>query len=327
MCTSITYQMTDGTNFLARTMDFGFELEGLPTIFPRNYAFSLDLGGEMTNRYGYVGTGRKLDKYIFADGMNECGLAIAELYFPHEAKYEEKKAADKINLAPHELISWVLGEIGSVSELKERINEVNLVTVENSLLEIVLPLHYIVTDSSGETVVIEPQGGPLIVKNNPVNVMTNSPELEWHVKNMNNYLGIQPQNFNRKQYGSHTVFPFGQGSGTFGLPGGYTSPERFIRATYLREYARKSSTISEAILTILHILGNVTIPQGVNIKEDQSDDYTQYTAIFNTKDKTYYFQPQETNALLSVELKEDYLTQSEPQAFAYGKGLRVEALG
>lgn len=70
MCTSITYQMTDGTNFLARTMDFGFELEGLPTIFPRNYAFSLDLGGEMTNRYGYVGTGRKLDKYIFADGMN-----------------------------------------------------------------------------------------------------------------------------------------------------------------------------------------------------------------------------------------------------------------
>ena len=86
----------------------------------------------MINRYGYAGTGRQLDKFIFADGVNEKGLAIAELYFPTEAQYEEQKTADKLNLAPHELIAWVLGEIGSIEELKERINEVQLVTAKNS---------------------------------------------------------------------------------------------------------------------------------------------------------------------------------------------------
>ena len=30
MCTSIRYQTENGINFLARTMDFGFELHGQP---------------------------------------------------------------------------------------------------------------------------------------------------------------------------------------------------------------------------------------------------------------------------------------------------------
>lgn len=207
MCTSITYQTSDDINFLARTMDFGFELEGAPTIFPRQYPFLLDFGGELVNRYGYLGMGRKLDKFIFADGVNEKGVAIAELYFPREAQYAQERNQSKINLAPHEFISWVLGEIGSVIELKQRINEVSIMESENSLLEIVLPLHFIVTDSTGEVVVVEPKAGQLEIKNNPVKVMTNSPEFEWHLKNLNNYLGIQPNNFHKKYFGTHPILP------------------------------------------------------------------------------------------------------------------------
>lgn len=326
MCTSITYQTSDDINFLARTMDFGFELEGVPTIFPRRYPFPLDLGGELMNRYGYLGTGRKLDKFIFADGVNENGVAIAELYFPREAQYAQELDQTKINLAPHEFISWVLGEMGSIVELKQRINEVSIMASENSLLEIVLPLHFIVTDSTGEVIVVEPMEGQLQIKNNPVKVMTNSPEFEWHLKNLNNYLGLQPHNFHKKYFGTHPILPFGQGSGTFGLPGGYTSPERFIRAAYLREYTPQAASVNEGLMNILHILGNVRIPRGVDIEEDGSDDYTQYIAIFNTNEQIYYLQPEDTNALLSVHLTEELLELAEPKVFKFQKGPRLEWL-
>lgn len=36
MCTSLTYENSRGDHFLARTMDFAFELGGQPIFMPRN---------------------------------------------------------------------------------------------------------------------------------------------------------------------------------------------------------------------------------------------------------------------------------------------------
>lgn len=132
MCTSLSYQTIQGTNFLARTMDFDFELEGVPTVILRNQSFPLELGGEMENRYGYVGTVRKLNTYFFADGINERGLAIAELYFPNEAEYVKQPIDNKVNLAPHEFMTWSLGQFGSLEELKSRIDEVAIALLKTS---------------------------------------------------------------------------------------------------------------------------------------------------------------------------------------------------
>lgn len=79
-------------------------------------------------------------------------------------------------------------------------------------------------------------------------------------------------------------------------------------------------------MNILHILGNVKIPRGVDIEEDGSDDYTQYIAIFNTNEKIYYVQPEDTNALLSIYLTEKLLEIEEPKVFNYEKGPRLEWL-
>ena len=79
-------------------------------------------------------------------------------------------------------------------------------------------------------------------------------------------------------------------------------------------------------MNILHILGNVEIPRGVDIEEDGSDDYTQYIAIFNTNEKIYYVQPEDTNALLSIYLTEKLLELEEPKVFNCEKGPRLEWL-
>lgn len=77
---------------------------------------------------------------------------------------------------------WLLGSITDISELREKIASINLVDEAVPVLGFVPPLHFIVTDKTGETVVIESDSGELVIKENPVGVMTNSPEFGWHLK-------------------------------------------------------------------------------------------------------------------------------------------------
>ncbi|MCW3743913.1 linear amide C-N hydrolase [Enterococcus gallinarum] len=83
------------------------------------YQWSLQLGGQVTNTYGFVGTGKQLEEFLFIDGVNEKGLTIAELYFSNEAVYCEY-TAEKINLAPHELLHWVLGNVADIPDLYQK---------------------------------------------------------------------------------------------------------------------------------------------------------------------------------------------------------------
>ncbi|MGC6769436.1 choloylglycine hydrolase family protein [Enterococcus sp. LJL51] len=325
MCTSITLS-NQLTTYLARTMDFGFELDGHPVVIPRNYLFTTDLGEHLTFPLGFVGTGRKLDSYLFADGVNEQGLAIAELYFPGEASYVETAGPGKLSLAPHEFIMWALGNISSITELRTRIAEVAIINAKNQLLNVILPLHFIVTDASGESIIIETHDQALTIKNNPVGVMTNSPRFEWQLQNLNNYLFLQPENYLPKTFGNFSAAPFGQGSGTYGLPGGYTSPERFVRAAYLKNNISHTETTDGALSAIFHVLDNVTIPKGVNIKDDGAMDYTQYRAAFDTKNKLYYFNPYHTPETFSIQLTEPLLNSESPIAYTIPEDFKTTPL-
>lgn len=323
MCTSLTLTNQAQQHFLARTMDFGFQLEGRPVVIPRNYVWKKQFNGSQQTKYGFLGTGRNLGEYFLADGINEKGLAIAELYFLNEAKYSSEEKEASINLAPHEFIIWLLGEIESISELRKRITEIQIVEKEVPVLGFVPPLHYIVTDKTGETVVIESDSGELVIKDNPVGVMTNSPEFGWHLKNLNNYLSVQPNNFSNKKINEYEIKPFGQGSGTYGLPGGYTSPERFVRTVYLRALIESGKTADDSLNAMFKILDNVTIPKGVNIKNDGSIDYTQYRAVFDVSNGTYYFNPYETQEVFELTLTEELLTKDEPVEFKYSTDFKT----
>ncbi|MGY3703023.1 penicillin acylase [Vagococcus martis] len=315
MCTSITFQSENKLNFFARTMDFGFELNGMPIAIPRNYESTFHFEGTLKTTYAFVGTGQKMGEYMFADGVNEKGLSIAELYYLNEASYKSEPVDGKINLTQDEFLTWVLGHVASIDELKELSKNIELVGVKNDLVSAVTPLHFIVSDKTGRCVVVETNDATLTVKDNPVGVMTNSPNLEWHLTNLNNYLSIQPTNFASKELDGYTLKPFGQGSGTYGLPGGLTSPERFVRATYMKAYTEKGQTELEAVNSIYHILNTVTIPKGVNVKDDGHNDYTQYRAVFNLTDLTYYFNPYYTQEVYSVKLTEELCSKDDVTVF------------
>lgn len=85
---------------------------------------------------------------------------------------------------------------------------------------------------------IETENKELVIKKNPVGVMTNSPKFEWPLTNLNNFISLKPTNVKNRQIAELTLRPFGQGSGTFGLPGGFTSSERFVRTVYMKYFIK-----------------------------------------------------------------------------------------
>ncbi|MDU1498540.1 MAG: linear amide C-N hydrolase [Staphylococcus epidermidis] len=173
MCTAISLYTKQRYHYLARTMDFAFEFNGIPTIVPRHYHYQFDLDSDMRLEYGFVGTNLKVGRYRFGDGINEKGLAISNHYFTGEASYSTHKRYGYFNLAPEEFIVWVLGFNKSISELKQKVKKINIMNEKNTTLNIVPPLHFMVTDETGHTVAIEPHNGLLIVKDNYVHTLTN----------------------------------------------------------------------------------------------------------------------------------------------------------
>lgn len=102
MCTSLTYQLGNGANALARTMDFAFVLDPDVYLIPRSYAWSSQVdGAKYQTKHALTGLARKLaENIVLADGINEQGLGCAVLYFPGYAAYSPEKTGGKVNLAP-----------------------------------------------------------------------------------------------------------------------------------------------------------------------------------------------------------------------------------
>jgi choloylglycine hydrolase len=330
MCTSITLE-TKGNNFLARTMDFGFELDARIVYAPRDYSWYSDVANDATHtsKYGFVGAGKKIGhNYFFADGINEHGLAIAELYYPNEAKYHDTAVEGKVNVAPHELIMWILGNLKDINELEKRIDDIRLVSSTIEFLGGTPPLHYIVYDRSGRTVTLESESGELLIKNNEVGVMTNSPDLNWHIQNLNNYIYLQNTPRSNKTFKNIEAHAFGQGSGTQGLPGGYTPPERFVRALFLKESLPEITTAKQGVNSIYHVLGNLDIPKGAVIKADGALDYTQYISVMSVNETAYYIRTYDNPEIKRLSITKDMLeTIHEVKEYPLTKEIEFYELG
>ena len=80
---------------------------------------------------------------------------------------------------------------------------------KNTTLNIVPPLHFMVTDETGHTVAIEPHNGLLIVKDNYVHTLTNAPKLDWHLSNLRNYAYLTPQKSTNQLIGKMLVRSMG----------------------------------------------------------------------------------------------------------------------
>ena len=322
MCTAITLRSEERENFFGRTMDFSYEIEPYLYVVPRDYIWTDVRNINYYNSYSFIAIGQESgDELAFFDGVNEKGFAAAALYFAGYADFHEYSNENKMDYRNHnkknlivayDFVQYILGRCSTVEELIEELQHINIIGVSDDVTRSVAPLHWIATDRSGKCVVIEQTSDGLHAFYNPIGVLANSPDFIWHMTNLRNYMSVSPVQKERSIWGSIELEPFGQGAGTSQLPGGYTSPERFVRAAFHKTHVSTPKSCGEAVITCFHIMESVSIPKGIVITSKDTYDYTKYTAFMNTNTCEYYFRSYENSEITKVCLWNYYDTIDRP---------------
>jgi len=122
-------------------------------------------------------------------------LAAGLFYFPTTAGYMSYNPAQASRtIAPWEVGSWILENFATVEEVKHNIGSVAVAEVVFQKWGFVPPIHYVVHDASGKSIVIEYVDGKLHVHDDVLGVMTNSPTFDWHMTNLRNYVNFSMVN-------------------------------------------------------------------------------------------------------------------------------------
>ena len=298
-CTGIMLKTKDGKTVSGRTLEFGVEVSTSLIAVPANYQFvgKTDNGDGMKYKTKYSMTGIITFSDInIADGMNSAGLSCGAFYFPTFAEYTPlTKENQSKALSPLDFNNWVLARFATVDEVRKAIENEEVVivpTVLDGWGAVAPPFHYVVYDKSGKSIVIEPLKGKLVVYDNPIGVMTNSPSFDWHMTNLRNYTNLKTENANSMTINGVTFKQLGQGTGMNGIPGDFTPPSRFVRATAFSITALPGETSFDAIKDVFHILNNFDIPKGFSrevVKGVIYADYTQLTCARDPQTLKYYY--------------------------------------
>ncbi|WOO37893.1 choloylglycine hydrolase family protein [Anaerocolumna sp. AGMB13020] len=307
MCTAMTLHTQSHEIFFGRTMDFSHDIIPQLYIVPSSYVWHNTLNNNpIKNPYSFIGLGQELDGILgFFDGVNEKGFAAAVLYFAGYAHYASQVSPKTaLPIASIDFLQYILGRCSSVKELPYLLKDINLVGIPDPVTGSIAPLHWIAADKNGDCAVVEPTINGLTIRNNPIGVMANSPDFSWHLTNLRNYMGASPVQTEEVCWDSLRLTPFGQAGGTVPLPGGFTSPERFVRTAYLKAHLPEPKNSSEALAACFHIMESVSIPKGAVLTSRNTYDYTKYTAFINTNTCEYFFKTYD-----DINLKTASLTQ------------------
>lgn len=292
MCTAFTLRSRQGETFFGRNMDFSYDIQPHLYIIPKNYEWENSLNMEKIHDvYSFIGIGQELDGDLgFFDGVNEMSFAAAALYFAGYAQYDTWQASGyREQIASIDFLHYILGRCADIGDLRQLLKNLSIVGLEDPVTKTVAPLHWMAVDRSGECVVIEQTDRGMEVIANSIGVMANSPDYRWHKTNLRNYMETTPYQSEEATWGNVRLTPFGQAGGTQTLPGGYTSPERFVRTAYLKSFIPAPQSRMEAVVSCFHVTESVTIPKGAVVTSRNTYDYTKYTAFINTATCEYFF--------------------------------------
>ncbi len=315
-CTSFILKAKDGSPVYGRSCEWGiFDLKSNLVMVPRNLTHTSDLGGEnkgktWKNKYGFVAI-NALNMPFYLDGMNETGLTVGGLYLPGFAEFQPYKASEKsssINSA--EMISYLLGQFQTVEEIKVALPKLRV--IDNLDLAksfgAPLPLHFVVTDNTGNSIVIEYVKAKLNIYDNTIGVMTNSPPYDWQLLNLRNYTQLTPfaPGPGNKEVNGVNFTAFGAGAGMTGLPGDYSPPSRFIRAFFYTQTSIPLEDVDAAVNQASRILDNFDYSKGI-VREGESPEkyllnFTTWSVVGDIKNKRYYWWTEFNRQMRMVDL-------------------------
>lgn len=310
MCTASNY-ITE-KHYFGRNFDYEISYNEKVTVTPRNYEFKYRKIDDIKTHYAIIGIAAGVDEYpLYYDACNEKGLAIAGLNFAGNAVYREFEEG-MINVTPFELIPYILGEASDIDEAKELLSKINLVNINFSDELPLSPLHWMLSDNSGKSIVVEPLADGLKIYENPVGVLTNNPPFDKQLFTLNNYRSLSNKNPENTFSSDYELDEYSRGMGAIGLPGDLSSSSRFAKVAFTR--ANSYSNVDEAgsVSQFFHILGSVEQQNGCTFINDPNlYEYTIYTSCYNTQDGILYYKTYNNSQISAVDLNKEDLDSTE----------------
>ncbi len=316
-CTGITIKNNENI-VQARTIEYGEEnLKSHLIISPRNHQYksflpnSKNFGLTWKAKYGYVGISVINENFI-GEGINEAGLNAGLFYFPYYGSLDSfTKAGEKKSLADMQLVSWILSNFSTVEEVKKAIKKIKVVPIAYQPDGQPLPTaHWRVSDKTGENIVIEiVENGKINIYDNKIGVLTNSPDYDWQVKNLNNYVNLYTGNAKSYKVNDTEIFSFGAGTGFLGLPGDITPPSRFVRAFFYLNSLVPVETNEERVHQAFQVMNNFDIPIGTEYPKEHYDKIpkdlpgaTQWTAVSDLNNRNFYYKTMFNGTIRKIDL-------------------------
>lgn len=305
MCTSIAMNTEDF--YFGRTMDIEYSFNEKVVFTPRNYPIPFRRNDTLHRHYAMLGMASVMEDYpLYAEAVNERGLCIAGLNFPDNAYYPPKEDPVKKNISPFELILWICAKCASVTDAKELLASTQLTGIPFNNDLPLAPLHWHIADREC-SIVLESTRNGLEIYDNPVGVLTNNPGFSFQTTNLCQYMNLTtacPQNcFTNIK----SLVPFGQGLGSFGLPGDYSPASRFVKAAYLSMNSVCEKDEMSSVSQLFHILDSVSMIRGSVVTKQELYDTTTYVCCMNATQGRYYYKTYSNSQLTAVDLHKENL--------------------
>jgi len=306
MCTAVSWG--ENYRYFGRNLDLEYRYREEVVTAPRHFNFVFKKMPAVTRHYAIIGMATVESGYpLFYDATNEHGLTAAALNFVGNAVYREPRR-DNINLAPYELIPWILAKCKSVGEAVGYIKRMNLINVPfNSKLPL-SELHFMLADKE-RCIVVEPMRDGIFVYDDPFRVLTNNPPFPYHKYNIANYMNISPDEAENRFSDRLPMIPYSRGMGAVGLPGDSSSASRFVRAAFVRANAAAGESDAADVAQFFHILSSVEMVEGC-VRLDTGLEKTVYSSCVDTATGVYYYKTYESLSVKSVSMREADIDES-----------------
>ncbi len=305
MCTAASYKVKD--TYFGRTLDYEMSYGEKVVITPRNYPFNFRHIGKSDNHYAIIGMAHVCDNYpMYYDAMNECGLGMAGLNFVGNAHYNEVEDGLE-NVAQFELISYILSNCSNVTQAKEKLKNINVVSTRYSELYPCASLHYILKDKM-MCIVVEFMEDGVHIYDNKTGCLANNPPFNYQLEALNKYSQLSCEDLEHS-FKFDDKF-YSRGLGSFGLPGDLSSQSRFVRVAFASYYSKSESDEISSVNQFFHILETVSQTRGL-CKVKDSYEITIYTSCMNLCEGIYYYKTYDNSHISAVSLKNVNLDSKE----------------
>jgi len=285
MCTALTYKST--SHYFGRNLDLDYTLGEQIVITPRNYGFDFKMLPSLKSHYAIIGVAKIDGNYpLYYDATNEVGLSACGLNFPETAVYFKPEKGKK-NIAPFEIIPYILGKFKNIDEVVDFLKAANIADIVYSDDYPLTPLHWIIADKN-RAITLESVKDGIKIYENPVGVLTNNPTFDIQMFNLSNFMSVSAQEPQNRFSDKVILKAYSRGMGGIGIPGDLSSMSRFVKACFTKLNSVCGNSEAEAVNQFFHILHSVCQQRGC-VKVGEEYEITNYTSCVGQLERGQYF--------------------------------------